>query len=906
MNSKPLYFVLSVLMTTSSMLLVPGQVALAEQVDASHWVVKSGDSLYSIARKIFPGNAKKQARLRREILKLNSDVFNGNANLMSVGDRLTLPDFARQKTDKVRSTPAPTQIVSIPAVKPMPTPQAVKAPAKKQPAPAVAGEDPQQAIGRVLVYMGDVKATNRGSTRTLGRDSKVYKGDTLKTADRTFTQIRMKDGALIALRPDTEIRLEEYNYNGAQDGTERSILDLVRGGFRTITGAIGHKNKQNYQVRTTIATIGIRGTHYGLMLCQSGSCQNDPAAGNLQDGLYGGVVDGEIVTENGSGVHVFSNDEYFHIAGAQTLPKPTLAPPPIFQDPALPAQPMETAMNNGEVNELPSEFRPREQGEGRPLRDRSLAYIPLLRESDRLALVRPELNQDNQYEAPLPPKAPDGSGMAVAFSHIDQQGQRTGAGAPIYITALNSNNIFLEQLQLPNGNVVNNLPFAVFEQNIQTDGTLQTHEAVRLRPDGTGAAFADLGGNGTLGVNWGRWVGNFVMREDGLALVHDQDLHFMYSDNLTPLTNLMNLGGLRTRIALYQYAGGTLPTDTNGQVALTNPSIFADVDFVNHQLVGYSVDADVGGQNWYGSLTGGPVDFTDLNQSFRIGGACHGQLCDGEASMLFVGSGAGGAMTSYSLVDGAGDAINGTALLTPNTLATLPDNSGILYGFHGGTVVEAYPVLINANSVDNAYVAGGNVAITEDRFTDQQGNDHFRRLMIPSSAILSDTGTNGSIPATQINWGRWDSAEFVKDTGSTNVTTVAFIESDNLTTPAQLGGLNGTATYSMVAGSFNGYINGTADDGTSTVSMDVNFDLAQVTNYSVAINQSVTNLDGQASNIPFQALSSGFPISGSTCPSCTGTAAVSFVGDAAEGAITSASISDGTNVGTGTAIMTRP
>ena len=46
-------------------------------------------------------------------------------------------------------------------------------------------------------------------------------------------------------------------------------------------------------IATPVATIGIRGTHYGLVLCTDGSCETDGT--NLADGLYGGVVDGAVV-----------------------------------------------------------------------------------------------------------------------------------------------------------------------------------------------------------------------------------------------------------------------------------------------------------------------------------------------------------------------------------------------------------------------------------------------------------------------------------------------------------------------------------------------------------------------------------------------------------------------------------
>jgi hypothetical protein len=61
------------------------------------WVIKSGDTLYAIGRSVYPGNAQKQARLRRDILKLNPSVFANGANNMEVGAVLKLPDYVAPK-----------------------------------------------------------------------------------------------------------------------------------------------------------------------------------------------------------------------------------------------------------------------------------------------------------------------------------------------------------------------------------------------------------------------------------------------------------------------------------------------------------------------------------------------------------------------------------------------------------------------------------------------------------------------------------------------------------------------------------------------------------------------------------------------------------------------------------------
>src|SRR5690606_24291281 len=93
-------------------------------------------------------------------------------------------------------------------------------------------------------------------------------------------QIRFIDNALLALQENSRLNIREYHL--AQEGAEQSkvLMELVEGGFRTLTGSIGKGNEQAYQVTTPVASIGIRGTLYSLLV-QS----NQLTAGVWQGGI---------------------------------------------------------------------------------------------------------------------------------------------------------------------------------------------------------------------------------------------------------------------------------------------------------------------------------------------------------------------------------------------------------------------------------------------------------------------------------------------------------------------------------------------------------------------------------------------------------------------------------------------
>lgn len=121
------------------------------------------------------------------------------------------------------------------------------------------------SVGTVIFSQGKIFSTSASSqTRVLTKGSAVESGDTIKTEADAMLQITMIDGAKFALQPNTTFKVDDYIYNGAEDGNERAFFSLVKGALRTVTGVIGKKNKQNYSGRTPTATIGVRGTEYAL------------------------------------------------------------------------------------------------------------------------------------------------------------------------------------------------------------------------------------------------------------------------------------------------------------------------------------------------------------------------------------------------------------------------------------------------------------------------------------------------------------------------------------------------------------------------------------------------------------------------------------------------------------------
>lgn len=119
------------------------------------------------------------------------------------------------------------------------------------------------AAGRFQFVSGEVLVLRSGGeSRPATKGGEVFEGETIRSAANAQAQLLMADQAVIALRPESTLTIETYRYNGRSDGSERSFLGLLKGGFRALTGAIGSIYRENYRVRTPNATIGIRGTDH--------------------------------------------------------------------------------------------------------------------------------------------------------------------------------------------------------------------------------------------------------------------------------------------------------------------------------------------------------------------------------------------------------------------------------------------------------------------------------------------------------------------------------------------------------------------------------------------------------------------------------------------------------------------
>ena len=217
--------------------------------------------------------------------------------------------------------------------------------------------------GTVLFATGDVTA-ERGPAVTLAKGDAVLDNDTVATGESSRAQLRLLDGAKVAIRPNSRLRIDEYIFQGATDSDtgqvvatsgDRSVATLIKGGLRTITGVIGKEDASAYEVRTPVGVLGIRGTEYSAVFC-NGDCDWVPGVNPnapIEDGLYLGVMEGAIFFRNENGDIELQAGEYAFIPLTDRVPVPLNAPPPVLLDdndlrfdPAVVADPSRRAIDD--------------------------------------------------------------------------------------------------------------------------------------------------------------------------------------------------------------------------------------------------------------------------------------------------------------------------------------------------------------------------------------------------------------------------------------------------------------------------------------------------------------------------------------------------------------------------------
>ena len=128
----------------------------------------------------------------------------------------------------------------------------------------------EKPIGEVIAATGEVFAVGGDEVeRDLAVGSFVYILDEIHVDEYGKLQIRFTDGSVVNLVSDTVYVIRGYRYQKMLQKDQFSA-ELIKGGFRSLTGSIAKKNPDEYKIKTPTATIGVRGTIIDALLTDKG------------------------------------------------------------------------------------------------------------------------------------------------------------------------------------------------------------------------------------------------------------------------------------------------------------------------------------------------------------------------------------------------------------------------------------------------------------------------------------------------------------------------------------------------------------------------------------------------------------------------------------------------------------
>jgi hypothetical protein len=191
--------------------------------------------------------------------------------------------------------------------------------------------------GQFQFVAGDVRILSaNGQSRTAQKGQDISEGETVITGANASAQLKMIDGGLLALRPDSQLKMDAYVFKGQEDGTEKANMSLVKGGLRAISGLIGKTNKQNYAITTPTATIGIRGTDHEPVVVAA-PLPGAPAQPN-PPGTYDKVNVGSTTMSNQAGTTFVNPNQVGFASALNQLPFILASVPDFYRVTPLPVQ----------------------------------------------------------------------------------------------------------------------------------------------------------------------------------------------------------------------------------------------------------------------------------------------------------------------------------------------------------------------------------------------------------------------------------------------------------------------------------------------------------------------------------------------------------------------------------------
>jgi hypothetical protein len=120
----------------------------------------------------------------------------------------------------------------------------------------------QSGIGAASTISNRVEGLVGDDTRTLTVGSEVFQNERVRTGLASDAKLVFLDDTNLSVGPSSEVALDRFVYDPAKNAGA-VVVRTNRGLFRFITGS---QKPQSYLIATPLATIGVRGTVFDLLV----------------------------------------------------------------------------------------------------------------------------------------------------------------------------------------------------------------------------------------------------------------------------------------------------------------------------------------------------------------------------------------------------------------------------------------------------------------------------------------------------------------------------------------------------------------------------------------------------------------------------------------------------------------
>jgi hypothetical protein len=120
-------------------------------------------------------------------------------------------------------------------------------------------------IGAAAIVKNSVTASIDANTRTMKPGDRVHQNESIVTGKESGTQLLFRDETIFTLGPDSRAVLDTFVYDPDKRIGKVSIR-AVTGAFRFVSGS---QQKNAYEIKTRMGTVGVRGTIVQLWLTEN-------------------------------------------------------------------------------------------------------------------------------------------------------------------------------------------------------------------------------------------------------------------------------------------------------------------------------------------------------------------------------------------------------------------------------------------------------------------------------------------------------------------------------------------------------------------------------------------------------------------------------------------------------------